>query len=306
MSESSPPRLVACDLDGTLIARDNRLSERVAAAVERAVRAGLHVVAVTGRPWQWTLDIARAHKLLPTAVVSNGAALVDVESGAVESTGLVDGTVHGLIERIRAAVPEITFAVDGVEVMAYEPGFTDPTYVGDHEVEDLSPLVGQGVIKLICRRAGTLGTELAALLDHEVLDGVAVPFAGMGEWVELLPDGVSKASGLALVCERLGIEPAEVVAVGDNWNDLPMLAWAGVGVAMANASAELLGIADRVIASADDDGVADLLEELATREPSRRGEATHEHRALTRAAKPAETNVGPYNRDLPGYSVERR
>jgi hydroxymethylpyrimidine pyrophosphatase-like HAD family hydrolase len=87
----------------------------------------------------------------------------------------------------------------------------------------------------------------------------------MGEWVELLPDGVSKASGLAMVCERLGIHAAEVVAVGDNWNDLPMLAWAGVGVAMANSSAEMLEIADRVVASADDDGVADLLDELATR-----------------------------------------
>jgi HAD superfamily hydrolase (TIGR01484 family) len=265
VSRPSRPRLVACDLDGTLIARDNRLSDRVAAAVERAVRSGLRVVAVTGRPWQWTLDIARAHALLPTAVVSNGAALLHVESGEVESTGLVDGTVHGLIERIRAEVPDVAFAVDGVDVMAYEPGFTDPTYVGDLEVEDLSPLVGQGVIKLICRRQGMLGTDLAALLDHEVLDGVAVPYAGMGEWVELLPDGVSKASGLAMVCERLGIRAAEVVAVGDNWNDLPMLAWAGVGVAMANSSAEMLEIADRVVASADDDGVADLLDELVTR-----------------------------------------
>ena len=255
--------MVACDLDGTLIARDNQLSERVAAAVARTVARGLPVVAVTGRPWQWTLDLARAHGLRPTAVVSNGAALLDVHSGTVESTGLADGTVLGLMARIREAVPEITFAVDGVEVMAYEPGFTDPTYVGDHEVEDLTPLVDRGVIKLICRRAGLLGTDLAAVLDHEVLDGVAVPYAGTGEWVELLPEGVSKASGLALVCQRLGISAAEVVAVGDAWNDLPMLAWAGMGVAMANAAPEVIEAADRVVPAAADDGVAVLLDDLA-------------------------------------------
>jgi HAD superfamily hydrolase (TIGR01484 family) len=254
--------LVACDLDGTLIARDNQLSERVAAAVARTVASGLPVVAVTGRPWQWTLGLARAHALRPTAVVSNGAALLDVDSGTIESTGLADGTALGLMARIREAVPEITFAVDGVEVMAYEPGFTDPTYVGDHEVEDLTPLVHRGVIKLICRRAGLLGTDLAAVLDHEVLEGVAVPYAGMGEWVELLPEGVSKASGLALVCERLGIRASEVVAVGDAWNDLPMLAWAGMGVAMANAAPEVIEAADRVVPAADDDGVAVLLDEL--------------------------------------------
>jgi len=257
------PKVVACDLDGTLIARDNRLSDRVAAAVERAVERGLVVLAVTGRPWQWTIDIARAHGMMPTAVVSNGAALLHVESGEVESTGLRDGTVLGLMQRIRAAVPDITFAVDAVEVMAYERGFTDPTYVGDHEVEDLSPLVGRGVIKLICRQAGVLGSALAAELDHEVLDGVAVPYAGHGEWVELLPEGVSKASGLELICERLGITATEVVAVGDAWNDLTMLQWAGVGVAMANAAPEVLAVADRIVPAAEDDGVADLLEELS-------------------------------------------
>ena len=257
------PQLVACDLDGTLIAGENRLSPRVAAAVANAIASGLRVIAVTGRPWQWTLDLARAHDLRPTAVVSNGAALVDVETGAVESTGLADGTVLGLMRRIRHAVPDITFAVDGIETMAYEPGFTDPTYVGDLEVADLAPLVGRGVIKLICRRAGLSGVDLAAALDHEVLDGVAVPYAGAGEWVELLPEGVSKASGLALVCERLGIRPAEVVAVGDAWNDLPMLAWAGMGVAMGNAGPEVQEAADRVLAPASDDGIADLLDELA-------------------------------------------
>ena len=109
-------------------------------------------------------------------------------------------------------------------------GFTDPTYVGDHEVEDLAPLVGPRRHQAhLPAGTGSPAPTWPRVLDHEVLDGVAVPYAGTGEWVELAARGVSKASGLALVCERLGIAAAEVVAVGDAWNDLPMLAWAGIG-----------------------------------------------------------------------------
>lgn len=259
------PQLVACDLDGTLIARDNRLSARVAEAVQHALDAGVWVVAVTGRPWQWTLDIARHHHLLPAAVVSNGAALVDVETGDVEHTGLADGVVAGLMERIRATVPGVAFAVDGLDAMGHEPEFVDPEYFGGRSVHvgDLSELVVRGVVKLICRVAGTPAAELAAALrDDAILDGLAVPHHGAGEWVELLPEGVTKASGLARLCEELRIGPDRVVAVGDGWNDVPMLEWAGTGVAMGDAPAHVRAAADHVVPSAADDGVAVLLEDL--------------------------------------------
>jgi Cof subfamily protein (haloacid dehalogenase superfamily) len=257
-------RLIAADLDGTLIARDNRLSRPVRKAVQRALDAGIWVIAVTGRPWQWTLDIARAHRLLPAAVVSNGAALVDVETGEVQPTGLADGTVRGLMERIRAKVPGVDFAVDGIGFMGAEPRFHDDTYLGDHHTHfgDLSKIVERDVIKLICRVEGMAAVDLAAEIDEDVTEGVAVPYHGAGEWVELLPEGVSKASGLALVCDRLGVHRHEVVAVGDAWNDIPMLEWAGVGVAMGDAAEHVRAAADRVAPSADDDGVAVLIEEL--------------------------------------------
>jgi len=256
------PALIGSDLDGTLIARDDRLSPRVAAAVAATVAAGIPVIAVTGRPWQWVIDIARAHRLGPWAVVSNGAALLDVATGAVEHNGLADGAVAGLIERIRAKVPDITFAIDTTTDLYAETGFYDPGYRGQHVVEDLLPLAERDVVKLIARRDGLDGSDLVALLDEEVLDGVAIPYAGFGGWVELLASGVSKASGLALVAERLRVAAADVLVVGDEWNDVPMFEWAGTAVAMGNAPPHVRAAAHRVVANADDDGVAVLLEEL--------------------------------------------
>lgn len=257
-----PPRLIACDLDGTLIAKGNRLSARVAAAVALTIDAGVPVIAVTGRPWQWVIDIAREHRLLPYSVVSNGAALVDVASGRVEHNGLADGAVVSLMERIRAAVPDIRFAIDSTEDLYHEAGFHDPGYLGQNEVADLAPLAERDVIKLIARKEGLPSTELVELLDETVLQGVAVPFAGFGEWVELLASGVSKASGLALVADRLGVDPSDVWAIGDEWNDVPMFEWAGTAVAMGGAPDHVRAHADRVVASADEDGVAHLLEDL--------------------------------------------
>ncbi|MBA2281388.1 MAG: Cof-type HAD-IIB family hydrolase [Actinomycetota bacterium] len=264
MGPPTPPRLVACDLDGTLIARDNVLSPRVDAAVSAAIDAGLWVVAVTGRPWQITLEIARAHRLLPAAVCSNGGVLVDVESGKVEHTGLEDGAVAGLIDRVRDAVPGVVFAVDTVDRLVHEPEFMDAGLYWDpgEGPGDLAPHLDADVIKVIARRPGMPAEVLAGLLDHEVLAGAAAPGHGGGEWVELMPVGVSKASGLALLCERLGVDAAEVVAVGDEWNDVAMVEWAGTGVAVGDAPAALLAAADRVVPSAADDGVAALLEEL--------------------------------------------
>lgn len=260
------PRLIACDLDGTLIAADNRPTPRVAAAVAATIDAGIPVIAVTGRPWQMMLDVARQHRLLPYAVVSNGAAIVDVASGAVEHNGLADGAVLGLMERIRAAVPGITFAVDLTDGLAHEPGFHDPDYLGEHNPRDLTDLVERDVIKLIARRDGLPSTELVHLLDDEVLDGVGVPYAGWGEWVEILASGVSKASGLEVVVDRLGLVPEDVWAVGDEWNDVPMFEWAGTAIAMGDAPDHVRAAADVVVPPPTEDGVATLLEGLLAQE----------------------------------------
>ena len=264
MSDPARPRLVACDLDGTLIARDNELSPRVASAVSAVVEAGITVIAVSGRPWQWVLELAREHRLLPYSVVSNGAAIIEVGSGAVEHNGLADGAVRGLMERIRVAVPGVTFAVDLVDQLAYEDGFHDPTYRGPEAPTDLVPLVEEGVVKLIARREGMASEELVRHLEHDVLHGVGVAHGGWGEWVEIVASGVSKATGLAVVADRLGVAASEVLAIGDEWNDVPMFDWAGTAVAMGNAPAHVQAAAHHVAPPADADGAAIVLESLLT------------------------------------------
>jgi hydroxymethylpyrimidine pyrophosphatase-like HAD family hydrolase len=197
-------------------------------------------------------------------VCSNGGVLVDVETGNVEHTGLEDGAVAGLIDRVRDAVPGVVFAVDKIDRLVHEPEFMDADLWIDpgSGPGDITGHLETDVIKVIARRPGMRAEVLAGLLDHEVLAGAAAPGFGLGEWVELMPVGVSKASGLALLCTRLGVAAAEVVAVGDEWNDVAMIEWAGIGVAVGDAPAELLAVADRVVPSAVDDGVAVLLEEL--------------------------------------------
>lgn len=264
MTQPARPELVASDLDGTLIARDNELSPRVASAVAAVIDAGIPVVPVSGRPWQWVLDLAREHRFGPWLVASNGAAIVDVETGVVEHNGLADGAVLGLMERIRTAVPGVNFAVDLVDRLAYEDGFHDPGYRGPEAPSDLVPLVEEGVIKLIARQEGLPSAELVARLDHDVLHGVGVAHGGWGEWVEIVATGVSKASGLEVVAGRMGIDPVDILALGDEWNDIPMFEWVGDAVAMGQSPDRVKAAAHRVAPAADDDGAAVVLERLLT------------------------------------------
>src|SRR5690606_28425495 len=104
--------------------------------------------------------------------------------------------------------------------------------------------------------------ELVAHLDDDVLRGVGVAHGGWGEWVEVVASGVSKATGLSVVAERLGVAPTEVLAIGDEWNDVPMFEWAGASVAMGNAPDHVRAAADDVAPPADDDGAAVVLERL--------------------------------------------
>lgn len=259
-------RLVATDLDGTLLQPDGEVSARTAAAVARARAAGVHVVPVTGRPPQALWRLAADAGLGPVGICSNGAVRVDLASGMVVDVDHVPGEVAALlVDKVRGIEPGVRFAIDNIDAFAHEPAFFDAAVDWDEtvlEVEDLTPLLLEGCVKLIARRPGLSALELMDRLGG-ALDGHAhITTSGL-DWVDIGMTGVSKATALARVCQHLGVAREEVVAVGDNHNDLCMLEWAGTGLAVANAVDEVRGAVAGVLPSNRDDGVAVLLEHLA-------------------------------------------
>ncbi|MGP4114956.1 Cof-type HAD-IIB family hydrolase [Streptomyces sp. 4N509B] len=270
------PRLIATDLDGTLLRGDKTVSPRTVAALAAAERAGVEVIFATGRPARW-MDVVSAHVHgHGLAICGNGAAVVDLrrDNALVEVRPLAISAALAIVERVRRAAPGVSFAVERVDRMGYEPHY--PPLHEDHrvpaEVAPAQKLLGAGrplreehdspVLKLLAHHSS---------LDPDVFLAQARRAAGEhGEFTRSSPSalleisgpGVSKASTLARRCARRGIRPQEVVAFGDMPNDLEMLGWAGTAYAMANAHPEVLAATRHHTASNDDDGVALVIEEL--------------------------------------------
>jgi hypothetical protein len=167
-----------------------------------------------------------------------------------------------LVEGVRERIPGIVFAVEHAR-FAHEPGFSawgwEPP--AGTRVADALELLDSPAAKLLMRHEGHEIEAILAVAREVAGDGATVVLSG-DQAVEVTAVGVNKAAGLAELAEELGIEADQVVAFGDYPNDVPMLAWAGRGVAVANAHAEVLAIADEVTASNDEDGVALVLEQL--------------------------------------------
>lgn len=259
-----PVRLVATDLDGTLLRPDGTVSQRTVDAVQAAQQAGLHVVPVTGRPPRVTWDVAQRAGLGPLGVCSNGALVVDVRTMEVLEIETIAAEVAGrLVTVLRDSLPGVVFAVEEMESFTHEAGFMDPEWYWDDEtghVDDIIEAVSPMLIKLIVRRPGWSAGALLTELRREVAEKGHVTSSGL-DWVEIGAPGISKAYALERICRRLGIGVSEVLAIGDNHNDLTVLAWAGRAAAPANAIPEVLATVQQVVPSNQDDGVAQLLED---------------------------------------------
>lgn len=261
--ESARPRLVATDLDGTLLRSDGTLSGRTRQAISAAEDAGVTVVFVTARPPRRLDEFADVVGPHGIALCANGAFVYDVAAGAVtEHTSIARDVLEEIIEDLRAAIPQIVFAVERADGMGREERFR--SVWGSHEgvVDGLAELTSEPVGKLLGRCDAMDPDEFHARVAA-VLDGrVELGYSGAVGLAEITAGGVTKAAGLARWCERHGIEPAAAWAFGDMPNDLPMLAWAGRSHAVANAHRDVLTAVDLVVPSNDDDGVAVTLETL--------------------------------------------
>jgi len=263
------PRLVALDLDGTLLRSDGSLSARTLAALGAVRRAELTLVIVTARPPRRMRDIALKTGLSGLAICSNGAVVYDLDQHCiVQQTTIAADRARELVVRLRNALPDVAFAIEAGSRYGCEPSYViqteHPHDAADPAMlrEDALALCLLGVTKLIVQhRESTLAQLLRVAREHA--DELTVTHSG-SEFVEIAPAGVTKAVALAALCARLGVAAAQVVAFGDMPNDLPMLSWAGRGVAVANAHPEVLSVAREVTASNDADGVALVLERVVT------------------------------------------
>ncbi|MEU1082227.1 HAD family hydrolase [Streptomyces sp. NPDC005908] len=260
-----PYRLVATDLDGTLLRDDHTVSGRTRDALAAAAAAGAAHIVVTGRAVPWTRPILEDLGYEGLAVCGQGAQVYDAGAGRLLTSVTLDRQLAGVaLAKIEAEVGPLHLAAsrDGLDgEVLVGPGYDVIGSLPATPFTDASDLWAAPLNKLYIQHPELSSDELAEAAERTAGGFVTVVMAGEGI-VELLPLGLSKATGLSLAARRLGVKAAETIAFGDMPNDIPMFAWSGHGVAMANAHRELRAVADEVTASNEEDGIAVVLERL--------------------------------------------
>ena len=259
------PRLIASDMDGTLLRWDDTVSEVTVAALERWRADGVPVVLATGRPPRW---MRRIRDVLGygTAVCCNGAVLLDLERfEIVHEEPLHPDVLESLTTELRRRQPDTWFAVEYGLEFRHEPVYRPRWDVEAPGVAEatLDEMVTQPVAKLLARHERLPRDEFVALVEEVVGERATVTNSSTDALAEISAAGVTKASGLATVVARHGIGPEDVVVFGDMPNDIAAFEWVraagGRAVAMAHAHPDLMAVATDVTGTNDDDGVAAFL-----------------------------------------------
>ena len=265
MPEPSRIRLVALDLDGTLIGEDLVLRPRVREAVASAQAAGVAVTIVTGRMFAAARPFARELAVAGPIVCYQGAAIFDASDGSVlrETTVQPDVTRDTLQWAHDQGVHVQCYADDVLyveQINEFSKRYTALARVEPVVVPSLRAAFAQRpTIKIVLvddpeRSEGHLVALRALLGERAYLTRSHVDF------VEVVDPAVNKGEALAFVARRHGVSLDETLAIGDAWNDVPLLDAAAVGVAMGSAPPELREHADHVVADVAHDGVAEALE----------------------------------------------
>jgi Cof subfamily protein (haloacid dehalogenase superfamily) len=264
------PALIASDVDGTLLDEDEHVTPRTRVAVHAAVAAGAQFVLATGRPPRWVPQVVEELGIAPMAVCANGAVIYDSATDRIVSARTLSADVLAeLAEVATRVIPGAGLAVERVGRSAHDaatpqfvssPGYEHAWLNPDNTEVSLEDLLSAPAIKLLIRKSGARSADMFdALSKHIGLQG-DITYSTNNGLIEVLPLGLSKATGVAELAHPLGIAAEDVVAFGDMPNDIPMLRWAGLGVAMGNAHPEVIEAANEVTAPNSDDGLARVLE----------------------------------------------
>lgn len=264
------PALIATDVDGTLLDGHDRVTKRTRDAIAAAVASGAVFVLATGRPPRWITPVVEQLGFAPMAVCANGAVVYDAATDRVISARTLSVEVLAELAEIAArAVPGAGLAAERIGSSAHDtatpqfvsaPGYEHAWLNPDNTEVSFQDLLSAPAIKLLVRSPGVPSSHLAAVLNRHIGVLGDVTYSTNDGLVEISQIGISKALGLDEVARPLEIGPEDVVAFGDMPNDIPMLRWAGHGVAMGNAHEDVVAAADEVTVSNDDDGVARVLE----------------------------------------------
>ncbi|MEN0069693.1 MAG: HAD hydrolase family protein [Propionicimonas sp.] len=259
------PRLIVTDLDGTLLGPDGSVSPLNREATARAAALGIPFVVATGRPIRWLEVLDGLGSTHPLVVASNGAVLWDLAAGAVvEYTAIETGCAAALLGRLRAGVPGIYLGLETVDGFRCEPGTPTRERVPEQAITTDLLDCAEPVLKLLGFHPDLGSAELTSLVAELVGDLATVTHSALERpgLVEISAPGVSKATALVRLCDRLGIAGAQVAAFGDMPNDAAMLAWAGAPHVVANAHPSLLAAGFRVVGGNADSGVGRRVLEL--------------------------------------------
>ena len=273
LPEGWQPKLVALDIDGTLFAAghgvasntvDEFITPAVRRAVDKAIDAGAHVVLATGRS---TFGITRVLDMLELprgmadrvlAVASNGS--VTFAYPPVEVLTTVTFDASEVVRQLLEHVPHALVAVEEIGVgYRVNRHFPNGEITGEMIMQSVDELIAEPVTRVIVRDPDATAEQFIELAERLGLHGINY-YVGWTAWLDLAPQGVSKASGLQSVCERLGVAADDVLAIGDGRNDVEMLQWARRGVAMGQAPLEVQHAADDVTATVLEDGAAKELD----------------------------------------------
>jgi hydroxymethylpyrimidine pyrophosphatase-like HAD family hydrolase len=264
------PKLVALDIDGTILDHDQRLSDRVRDAVRAVAELGVHVVIATGRSLHETLPVLdRLGLLTGWAVCSNGSVTLRLDPtkpDGFEVANVVTFDPSTVLTLLRTYLPTALYALETgrgefLLTAPFPPGELEGAYTRVATFEELS---AEPACRVVVRSPEHTSEDFMSLTASIGLHGVNYA-VGWTAWLDLAPEGTSKASALERIRSQLGVVPAETLAVGDGRNDLEMFAWAGRSVAMGNATDDVKVKADVVCGPVKADGLAEVLEALVPR-----------------------------------------
>lgn len=269
-SDEFRPVLIATDVDGTLLDEDEKVSPRTRAAVRAAVDAGTTFILATGRPPRWIHPVVDGLGFAPMSVCANGAVLYDPSTDRILSARTLSADVLAALADIAMTViPGAGLAVERVGRSAHDaatpqfvssPGYEHAWLNPDNTEVSMEDLLSAPAVKLLIRKAGARSADMAAELAKHIGTQGDLTYSTNNGLIEIVPLGISKATGVAEVATPLGIGAEGIVAFGDMPNDVPMLRWAGLGVAMGNAHPEAVEAANEVTATNSEDGLAQVLE----------------------------------------------